>query len=208
GLDMPAEANPFLGWRGIRLALDRPDEVFLPQLRAILRAAVTADMRLMFPMITTPQEVTQAQALIERAMADLTQSHKPARRVPIGIMVETPAAALTLDQFRGIIDFASIGTNDLVQYTYAVDRSNPQVQKRAQPLGLATLRLIEQICNSGISISVCGQMASDLAAIPLLVGLGVRTLSVAAAAVPSVKQILDSYTLPQMRRMAALALDG
>jgi phosphoenolpyruvate-protein phosphotransferase len=208
GLDIPAEANPFLGWRGIRLGLDRPEEVFLPQIRALLRAAIDPlhDIRIMLPMITTPQEVEAARALIERAQRELeSEGYKP-HRIPLGIMVETPAAALTLDQFTRLIDFASIGTNDLVQYTYAVDRTNARVRERALPLGDATLRLIEQICWSGVPVAVCGQLASHPAAIPLLVGLGVRELSVAPARIPTVKHILSTMTLAEMQERAQEAL--
>ena len=206
GLDIPAEANPFLGWRGIRLALDRPDEVFLPQVRAILRVAATYDLRLMLPMVTVPQEVEAARALIDRAVKDLETSGQRIRRVPVGIMVETPAAAVTLDQFRGLIDFASIGTNDLVQYTYAVDRTNTHVRERAKPLGTATLRLIAQTCRAGVPVAVCGQLAGNVDAIPLLVGLGVRELSVAPARVPSVKRILSTMTLSEMQAQAQQAV--
>jgi phosphoenolpyruvate-protein phosphotransferase len=206
GLDIPVEANPFLGWRGIRLALDRPEEVFLPQIRALLRAALNHDIRIMLPMIATSQEVEQALELIARAQRDLEQAGYTPRHVPLGIMVETPAAALTLDRFADLIDFASIGTNDLVQYTYAVDRTNTRVRARARPLGAATLRLIEQVCQVGVPVAVCGQLASDPAAIPLLVGLGVRELSVAPARVSSVKQVLSTMTLAEMRERAQEAL--
>jgi phosphoenolpyruvate-protein phosphotransferase len=206
GLDIPPESNPFLGWRGIRLALDRPAEVFLPQIRAILRAGATHDIRIMLPMIVTSEEVEMARKLIEQARQELEQDGQPVRRpVPVGIMVETPAAAVTLDQFRGLIDFASIGTNDLVQYTYAVDRTNAHVRDRARPLGIATLRLIAQICRAGIPVAVCGQLAGDVEAIPLLVGLGVRELSVAPARVPVVKRVLAEKTLGEMEKLAKLA---
>lgn len=206
GLEMPAEENPFLGWRGIRLGLDRPEEVFLPQIRALLRAAINHDIRIMLPMITTPEEVEAALTLIARARRELESAGHTLRHVPLGIMVETPAAALTLDQFSGLIDFASIGTNDLVQYTYAVDRTNTRVRERAQPLGLAILRLVEHICQAGVPVAVCGQLASDPAAIPLLVGLGVRELSVAPARVSAVKQILATMTLAEMQERAQKAL--
>jgi phosphoenolpyruvate-protein phosphotransferase (PTS system enzyme I) len=158
GLDIPSEANPFLGWRGIRLALDRPEEVFLPQVRAILRVARNYNLRIMLPMVTTPEEVEAARSLIEQTIHDLEQDGYTIRPIPIGIMVETPAAALTLDQFRGLIDFASIGTNDLVQYTYAVDRTNARVRERAKPSGTAILRLVAQICRAGVPVAVCGQL--------------------------------------------------
>lgn len=206
GLDIPAEENPFLGWRGIRLGLDRPAEVFLPQIRALLRAAIDHDIRIMLPMIATAQEVEDALELVARARHDLEQAGYTLRHVPLGIMVETPAAALTLDQFTDLIDFASIGTNDLTQYTYAVDRTNTRVRERARPLGTAMLRLIEQICQAGVPVAVCGQLASDPAAIPLLVGLGVRELSVAPARVSSVKQILSTMTLAEMQTRAHEAL--
>jgi phosphoenolpyruvate-protein phosphotransferase len=199
GLDIPAEANPFLGWRGIRMGLDRPEEVFLPQVRALLRVAVAHDVRIMLPMVTVPQEVEAARALIDQALKDLQRDGQPARRVPLGIMVETPAAAVTLDQFEGLIDFASIGTNDLIQYTYAVDRTNARVRERARPLGTATLRLVAQICRAGVPVAVCGQLASDTEAVPLLVGLGVRELSVAPVHVPAVKRVLSTMTLAEMQ---------
>ncbi|MEO8957020.1 MAG: phosphoenolpyruvate--protein phosphotransferase [Ktedonobacteraceae bacterium] len=202
GLDIPAEANPFLGWRGIRLALDRPEEVFLPQIRALLRVAARHDLRIMLPMITVAQEVEAARSLIEQAAKDLARAGQRVGHVQLGIMVETPAAAVTLDQFRGLIDFASIGTNDLIQYTYAVDRTNTQVRERAKPLGMAILRLIAQVCRAGIPVAVCGQLASDREAIPLLVGLGVRELSVAPVHVPTVKQVLSTMTLGEMQARA------
>lgn len=206
GLDMPTEANPFLGWRGIRLGLDRPEEVFLPQVRAILRAALTHDLRIMLPMVAVPQEVEAARTLIDRALKDLERGGQPVRRIPIGIMVETPAAAVTLDQFRGLIDFASIGTNDLIQYTYAVDRTNAQVRDRAKPLGTAILRLIAQVCRAGVPVAVCGQLAGDVDAVPLLVGLGVVELSVAPVRVPVVKRVLSTMTIAEMQARAQQAL--
>ncbi|MDQ6660338.1 MAG: phosphoenolpyruvate--protein phosphotransferase [Chloroflexota bacterium] len=206
GLDIPAEANPFLGWRGIRLALDRPEEVFRPQIRALLRVGAASDLRIMLPMVTVPQEVEAARALIDQALKELERNGEHVRRIPVGIMVETPAAAVTLDQFRGLIDFASIGTNDLVQYTYAVDRTNAQVRDRAKPLGTATLRLVAQTCRAGVPVAVCGQLAGDVHAIPLLVGLGVRELSVAPARVPVVKHILSTMTLAEMQAQAQQAL--
>lgn len=206
GLDLPAETNPFLGWRGIRLSLDRPEEIFLPQIRALLRAAIDHDIRVMLPMVATPQEVEAALALIACAQRELEQAGHVLRHVPLGIMVETPAAALTLDQFKGLIDFASIGTNDLVQYTYAVDRTNTRVRARAHPLGTALLRLVQRVCQVGLPIAVCGQLAAEPEAIPLLVGLGVRELSVAPARISAVKQVLSTMTLAQMQERAQEAL--
>ncbi|BCL78469.1 phosphoenolpyruvate--protein phosphotransferase [Ktedonobacteria bacterium brp13] len=206
GLNIPSEDNPFLGWRGIRLGLDRPQEVFLPQIRAILRAAADYDLRIMLPMIADPDEVAEARVLIDSALEDLLSEGHTARRVPIGIMVETPAAALAIDQYVGLIDFASIGTNDLTQYTYAVDRTNAQVQKRAQPLGTALLRLIALTCKAEIPVAVCGQLASNEQAIPILVGLGVRELSVAPARIPEVKRTLATLTLSEMQALAQAAI--
>jgi phosphotransferase system enzyme I (PtsI) len=206
GLDIPPESNPFLGWRGIRLGLDRPEDVFLPQIRALLRAATAGDLRIMLPMVTVPAEVEAARTLIDQARKDLEQRGQPVPQVQVGIMVETPAAAVTLDQFKGLIDFASIGTNDLIQYTYAVDRTNARVRERAKPLGSATLRLIAQVCRVGVPVAVCGQLAGDLEAIPLLVGLGVRELSVAPARIPLVKRALSTLTLAEMQTRAQKAL--
>ena len=206
GLDIPTEANPFLGWRGLRLSLDRPEEVFLPQIRALLRASLNHDIRILLPMVSTPQEVEAARTLIARARGELEKEGQTPRHVPLGIMVETPAAALTLDQFTDLIDFASIGTNDLIQYTYAVDRTNPRVRERARPLGSAILRLVEASCRTGLPIAVCGQLAADPAAIPLLVGLGVRELSVPPARISSVKQLLSTMTLIEMQQRAREAL--
>lgn len=208
GLDRPEEENPFLGWRGIRMSLDRPADIFLPQVRALLRAACHHDIRLMLPMVTCAQEVREARMWIEQARQALEREGYTLRDVPLGMMVETPAAALTIDQFEGLVDFLSIGTNDLTQYTYAVDRTNAQVSSRAQPLGLAMLRLISHICQTRIPVAVCGQMASDPEAIPLLVGLGVRELSVSPARVASTRQILSMLTLPQMQHQAQRAMKG
>lgn len=206
GLDIPAEANPFLGWRGIRLALDRPEEVFLPQVRAILRVARNYDVRIMLPMVAMPEEVETARSLIEQTIHELEHDGYTLRPIPIGIMVETPAAALTLDQFRGLIDFASIGTNDLVQYTYAVDRTNARVRERAKPSGTALLRLVAQICRAGVPVAVCGQLAGDAEAVPLLIGLGVRELSVTPARIPVIKQLLSTITLAEMQARAERAV--
>lgn len=206
GLDIPPEGNPFLGWRGIRLALDRSQELFLPQVRALLRVSVDHDIRVMLPMVVLPAEVEQARALIEQAKRDLERDGYRAGHVSLGIMVETPAAALTLDRFRGLIDFASIGTNDLVQYTYAVDRTNARVKERAQPLGDAILRLVERVGQTDMPVAVCGQLAGESEAIPLLVGLGVRRLSVAPARVPAVKRLLAGMTLAEMQAKAREAL--
>ena len=208
GLDIPEEMNPFLGWRGIRMGLDRPEEVFLPQIRALLRISSLYDLRIMLPMVTVPQEVIDARILIDKAREDLQREGRSVPPVQLGIMVETPAAAITLDLFKGLIDFASIGTNDLTQYTYAVDRTNAHVRKRAQPLGIAMLRLLQQICKTDIPVAVCGQLASNVDAIPLLVGLGVRELSVAPASIPTVKHLLSTMTLAEMQARAQQALDS
>jgi phosphoenolpyruvate-protein phosphotransferase len=208
GLDILEEANPFLGWRGIRMGLDRPEEVFLPQIRALLRVSPLCDLRIMLPMVTVPQEVIEARKLIDKARSDLQREGHSVSSIQLGIMVETPAAAITLDIFKEVIDFASIGTNDLTQYTYAVDRTNARVRERAQPLGLALLRLIEQICKADIPVAVCGQLASNVDAVPLLIGLGVRELSVAPASIPTVKHLLSTMTLVEMQARAQQMLSS
>jgi len=126
---------------------------------------------------------------------------------PLGAMIEVPGAALSADALAGEADFFAIGTNDLIQYTYAVDRTNAQVRERAKPLGTATLRLVEQICQAGIPVAVCGQLAGDANAVPLLVGLGVRELSVAPVRVPAVKRMLSTMTLAEMQAQAQQALN-
>jgi phosphotransferase system enzyme I (PtsI) len=212
GLSRPAEPenNPFLGLRSIRLSLRNPP-LFRIQLRALLRAACLGDVRVMFPMITTLDELRSARFLLRSVAEDLASEnvHVP-QNVPVGMMVEVPAAVLMLDRFIEEIDFVSIGTNDLTQYTLAVDRSNDSVADLYQACDPSVLRLIqrtEQIATQHQkSTSVCGEMSNNPAYSLLLVGMGIRTLSTAPAAIPILKKAIRSVTVGQCEAMAWRAL--
>ena len=206
----PHEPNPFLGWRAIRMCLDEP-ALFSVQLRALLRAAVHGDLRIMLPLVVSVDEVRQARFLLEEAARDLARQGIPHRAdVPLGIMVETPAAAVAADTFAGEVDFLSLGTNDLVQYTLAVDRGNASLVTRFTPLHPAVLRLIARTVDaaraSGVEVSVCGEMASQPLMVYALVGLGVRALSVAAGGIPLLKRLVRGVTVAAAAEAAQAAL--
>ncbi len=190
----PHEPNPFLGWRAIRMCLDEP-ELFKVQLRALLRAAVHGDVRIMLPLVVTVDEVRQTRFLLQEAAAELERRGATYRAdVPLGVMIETPAAAVAADTFVKDVAFFSIGTNDLVQYTLAVDRGNASLATRYTPLHPAVLRLIAGIAETGrkagLEVSVCGEMASQPLMAYALLGLGIRTLSVAGNSIPALKRIV------------------
>ncbi len=200
------EPNPFLGLRSIRLSLKTP-ELFRPQLRAILRAAVHGDVRVMFPLITTLAELRQSRMLINIIAEDLAEEGIPHRsNIPIGMMVEVPAAVLMLDWFVKEVDFLSIGTNDLVQYTLAVDRSNEYVADLYQSSDPSVLRLIEMCVSAAklgnIPLGICGEMSSNPARALLLLGMGVRSLSVPPNALPKVKKAIRSVSIGQCQEIA------
>jgi phosphoenolpyruvate-protein phosphotransferase (PTS system enzyme I) len=206
----PTEPNPFLGWRAIRMCLDEP-ELFKTQLRALLRAAMHGDVRIMLPLIVTVDEVRQARRLLEEAAAELDARGVEYRHdLPLGVMVETPAAALCADTLVGEVAFFSIGTNDLVQYTLAVDRGNANLASRFTPLHPAVLRLIRRTVevgqSNGLEVSVCGEMASQPIMAFALIGLGVRQLSVAARSVPLVKRIVRGVSAQIAAEAAEAAL--
>jgi phosphotransferase system enzyme I (PtsI) len=206
----PHEPNPFLGWRAIRMCLDEP-ELFRMQLRALLRAAVHGDLRIMLPLIVSIDEVRQAKALMAEAAAELAARGVAHRAdVPVGVMVETPAAALTADVLAREVAFFSIGTNDLVQYTLAVDRGNAALVDRFTALHPAVLRLIERTQDhgaaAGIDVSVCGEMASQPLMAFALLGLGIRQLSVAPRSVPVVKHLVRSIRASAAREAAQAAV--
>lgn len=208
-LPIPAEDNPALGLRGVRVGLWRP-HILRTQLRAILRAAPAGQCKIMVPMIASLGELRAVRALLDEAKRDLGLDAP----IQLGVMIETPAAAVTADILAAEADFLSIGTNDLTQYALAMDRGNPEVAARIDALHPAVLRLIartaEGAARSGRWTGVCGGLASDLAAVPLLIGLGVAELSATPAQTPDVKARVRGLTLPQCRALAekALALDS
>jgi phosphotransferase system enzyme I (PtsI) len=194
GFRATAEGNPFLGWRAIRVCLDHP-EVFRPQVRAILRAAAHAQIKLMIPLVTTVDEVDATRAIVaEEAEALHRSGIEAAGSVAVGVMVETPAAVLVADRLAEVADFLSVGTNDLVQYTLAVDRGNARLADRFAPHHPAILRALAQVRAAadaaGKGVSVCGGMASDPVSVFLLLGLGYRTLSVAAPNLPLIRWLV------------------
>jgi phosphotransferase system enzyme I (PtsI) len=210
--DAPIEANPFLGWRSIRVCLDHP-EIFRPQLRAILRAAVGRDVRMMLPLVTRVDEVERVRALVdEERAALLAAGEQAAERVPIGVMIETPAAVIMADRLAAVSDFFSVGTNDLTQYTLVVDRGNARLADRFRtehPAILRQLRTVQEAASAaGIPVSICGEMASDPLSAVLLMGLGFTELSVAPPALPLLKLIVRSIPSSVAEAAAAQALEA
>jgi phosphotransferase system enzyme I (PtsI) len=204
------EPNPFLGWRGIRVSLDRPD-MFREQVRAVLRASASGRMALMFPMISGLSEVWRCKEMVHRCMDELTKEEVPFDKdIPVGIMIEVPAAALCADLLAPEVDFFSIGTNDLIQYTVAADRVNPHVADLYRPTHPAVLRLIKRTIDAandhGIWTGVCGEMAGDIRLTPLLIGLGVEELSVGPQLVAPVGQAIRSLSHAECAAMADDAL--
>ena len=207
--DQPDEDNPFLGRRAIRLCLAQPD-LFKPQLRAILRASAHGKVRIMFPMVTRMEDLRAAQALLEDCKKELAAAGTPFNALlEVGTMIEVPAAALIADQLAREVQFFSVGTNDLVQYTLAVDRGNETIAHLYQPTHPAVLRLLAMAAQAahqhGIWIGVCGEMASEIHLIPLLVGFGIDELSVATAAVPRVKKAVQSLDAKECGELACRA---
>jgi phosphotransferase system enzyme I (PtsI) len=204
--DPEDERNPFLGLRSIRLAL-RNRDMFRVQLRAILRASALGDVRLMFPLISTMLELRAAKSVLADAMEDLDEEGVPFnRQIKVGMMVEVPSAVLMMDHFVDEVDFFSIGTNDLIQYCLAVDRSNKDVASLYTAADPSVIRLIDMsvrtATNAGRPISMCGQMCGNPLYTMLLVGMGLRSLSVTPSAVPEVKRICRSVSLEHCRKIA------
>jgi len=204
------EPNPFLGLRSIRFCLQNLT-IFKKQLRAILRVSVLGKVKIMFPLITNRQELMQAKMILRDVMEDLDDESIPYNRdIPVGIMVETPSAALTAHSLAMDVDFFSIGTNDLTQYTLAVDRGNELVSMLYSTVDPAVLRLIRNVIQDAhkaqIDLSVCGEMASEPEYIMLLMGLGVRTISIASPMIPEIKQIIRSVTMEYCNNVARKVL--
>jgi len=206
------EHNPFLGWRGIRVLLDRP-EVLETHIRAIIRASAFGPLRMLVPMVTTLEEVRSVKRIVAEQMDVLRREGKAFdEKLAVGVMIEVPSAALTVDRFAQEVDFLSIGTNDLTQYVLAVDRGNDLVADLYQELHPSMLRLIRDVCEAGesrgIPVSVCGEVASDTRAVPLLVGLGVRELSVPPVYIPHLKRMIRAVDYAELAELAEAALDA
>ena len=211
-VNLAEEMNPFLGWRAIRLCLEEKD-LFRTQLRAILRASVFGDLKIMYPMVSGVEELEAANVLLDECRAQLrAEGTAFADAIEIGVMIETPSAAMIADSLAKRVQFFSIGTNDLIQYTLAVDRLNEKIAHLYEPTHPGILRLIKATVDAGqahgIWTGVCGEMASDLAVVPLLLGLGVAELSVTPSMVPRVKMLIRSIEMSQARELAAFALDS
>ena len=210
---LPAEMNPALGLRAVRLALSRPD-VFLTHLRAMIRASAHGELRIMIPMVASVHELREVRKHLTRAVQEVDDAgHARAKHVPLGIMIEVPSAVIMADVLAREAEFFSIGTNDLVQYTLAIDRGNRSLAPLASPFHPAILRMIRQVVRAaapeGIPVALCGAMASDPLAAALLVGLGVRELSMEAAAIPEIKEAVRRVTSADCEAAAeaVLALD-
>ncbi|MBD3401200.1 MAG: phosphoenolpyruvate--protein phosphotransferase [Candidatus Coatesbacteria bacterium] len=204
--DVPVEINPYLGCRAVRFSLTRPDTL-RTQLRAILRASATGNVHLMFPMISSLDELRQTKTILAQCMEQLDEEQRPYDPdIEVGIMVEVPSAAILADQFAPEVDFFSIGTNDLIQYTLAVDRSNPSLAHLYQPFHPAVLRLLKTIVNAGhnagIWVGICGEMAANPIAVPFLVGLGIDELSVSPVNAPVVKATIRATEFRHASQLA------
>jgi phosphotransferase system enzyme I (PtsI) len=209
-LQETGEKNPLLGWRAIRFCFSLPD-LFKTQLRAILRASARGKVKIMFPMISGIEELEQALALLEEAKAECRKRKQPFdETIEVGTMIEVPSAAMTADILAKKSAFFSIGTNDLVQYTMAADRGNERVNYLAQPSHPAVLRFLKMIIDSahkrGIKVAMCGELAGDIKAAPLLLGLGLDEFSMNAALIPHVKQIIRGASLARCKKLALQTL--
>jgi phosphotransferase system enzyme I (PtsI) len=209
-IDFPEELNPFLGWRAIRLCLDRTD-ILKTQLRAILRASHYGKLMIMYPMITSISEIKKANSVLKEAKEELQAESLPFdENILVGIMVETPAAAIIADKLIQEVDYFSIGTNDLTQYTLAVDRGNEKISQMYQPLHPAVLRLVKYAIDTshadGKWTGICGELAGDEKATLLLLGLGLDEFSMSAAAIPRIKKIIRSSSYEESRKIAEKAL--
>ena len=209
-LQVPREMNPFLGWRAIRFCLQEK-EIFRNQLRAILRASAEGNVKMMYPMISSLNEVEQANALVEEYKAELRKENYPFNaNLEVGVMIEIPSAALAADALARKVNFFSVGTNDLIQYSLAVDRLNEKIAHLYEPTHPAILRLIhmsvEAARKNGIWVGVCGEMAGDPFVAPLLLGLGVEELSVAPLSVPRIKFLIRRMKMAEAKELAQCAL--
>jgi phosphotransferase system enzyme I (PtsI) len=206
------ETNPFLGWRAIRFCLQETG-IFKAQLRAILRASAGGNVKLLYPMISSIDELLEANQLLDECKAELRAKHQPFDdAIEVGVMIEIPSAVMIADSLARRASFFSIGTNDLIQYTLAVDRLNERVAHMYDPTHPALLKLIKLAVDAGkrhgIWTGVCGEMAGDPALVPLLLGLGVEELSVAPPMLPQIKHLIRHVKLNEARELAESALDS
>jgi len=210
-LDLPKEMNPFLGYRAIRLCLDRVD-LFKTQLRALLRASIHGDLRIMFPMIATIQEFIDAKNILNETKEELIEEgYAISDGYEVGMMVEVPAAAILADRFAKYVDFFSIGTNDLIQYTFAADRMSETVSYLYQPYNPSLLRLIKGVIDAaheeGKWVGMCGEMAGDEIAVPILLGLGLDEFSMSATSILSTRHLLSKISKEKAEVLAQKALN-
>ena len=206
-LGIEQEVNPFLGFRGIRYSLGRP-ELFRTQLRAICRANADGNVRVMFPMISDVAELKEARRILDEVQAEMgSREGAPNHKLECGVMIEVPSAALTADTLAKYVDFFSIGSNDLIQYTLAIDRGNEKVAAMYQPAHPAVLRLLQTVVEAAhrhnIWVGVCGEMASDVVMIPMLVGLGIDELSAGATSIPRIKRAIQTLNYEEARELVA-----
>ena len=209
-LEIPRDMSPFLGWRAIRFCLARPD-IFKIQLRAILRASVHGNLKLMYPMISGIEELRQANILLEECKDELKEKGLAFNAsMEVGAMIEVPSAAMTADIIAKEVDFFSIGTNDLIQYSIAVDRSNEKVAYLYEPAHPGVLRLIKNIIDvghrAGIWVGMCGEMAGDPLFTLILLGLGLDEFSMPSIMVPEIKHIIRSVNMAQAKQIAEEAV--
>jgi phosphotransferase system enzyme I (PtsI) len=210
-MGLSKDENPFLGYRAIRFCLDRKEDVYKPQLRALLRASAFGNIRIMVPMVTCLEEIREAKALVEEMKKELDEKGIAYKKdIEIGIMVETAAASLMADAFAKEVDFFSIGTNDLTQYTMSVDRGNDKVSYLYSPLNPAVLRSIRHVIEcgrkEGIMVGMCGEAASDPLMIPLLLAFGLNEFSMSASAILNARKLITSYSTKELQAMADQAM--
>ncbi len=210
-MGLEKDENPFLGYRAVRFCLDRKEDVYKPQLRALLRASAFGNIKIMVPLVTCIDELRQVKAIIEELKAELDSCHVPYNKdIQVGIMVETAAASLIADIFAKEADFFSIGTNDLTQYTMSVDRGNDKVSYLYSPLNPAVLRSIKRVIScgreAGIMVGMCGEAASDPMMIPLLLAFGLNEFSMSASAILKSRKLITSYSTEELQAVADKAM--